>query len=91
MHTLLYCSYLGAALPLTTVISGDLANVFGGFVVQNPLNLGAITTEDEFNREVVRLVLMFVYIGLGTMVAVYFSSVLWIITGERITRRIRGY
>jgi ATP-binding cassette subfamily B (MDR/TAP) protein 1 len=36
-------------------------------------------------------VLDFVYLGIGVIFASYVASVSWIITGVRITRRIRGY
>ena len=68
---------------------GDLTNVFGGFVIEHPLNLAALPSVDEFNHDVARLCLDFVYLGVGTIVAVYLSCAFWIVTGERISRRIR--
>ena len=70
---------------------GNLANVFGAFAIQGALNLGPGLSTAEFNSKVSRLSLDFVYLGIGVMVAIYLSSVFWIITGERITRRIREY
>jgi ATP-binding cassette, subfamily B (MDR/TAP), member 1 len=33
----------------------------------------------------------FVYIGLGVLTSVYIANVCWIVSGERISRRIRSY
>jgi len=37
------------------------------------------------------LALDLVYIGIGVLVSTYVGNVLWIISGERISRRIREY
>jgi len=37
------------------------------------------------------LALDLVYIGIGVLVTTYVGNVLWIISGERISRRIRQY
>ena len=82
---------LGAALPLTTIIMGNLANVIGGFTIQNALNVAAINSVSEFNYQVSQLALKCTYIGIGVLVGNYVACVSWITTGERITRRIREY
>jgi len=38
-----------------------------------------------------KLALDLVYIGIGVLVSTYVGNVLWIISGERISRRIREY
>jgi len=76
---------------LTVVILGNLTNVFGGFAVKGSPNIQTIPSVDTFNYEVRRRLLDFVYLGIGVTFASYIAAVSWIVTGERISRRIRGY
>lgn len=77
-------------MPLMAVVFGDLLNTFGGLQPGAP-GIVAIPTEDAFNRQISRLCLDFVYIGIGILVAMFFGSLSWTISGERISRRIRKY
>jgi len=69
---------------------GNLTNVFGGYAVPGALGVAPISLLSEFQRQVSQLALDFVYIGVGVFVAWYISNASWIISGDRITRRIQG-
>ena len=77
-------------MPLMAVVFGDLTNVFGGLQPGAP-GIPTITTEAEFNSEVSKNSLQFAYIGIGVVVTMFFGSLSWTISGDRISRRIRGY
>jgi hypothetical protein len=76
-------------MPLTFVVFGDLTNSFGGLQGDAP---GEITfsTMYDFNKKITSSILDFVYIGLGVLGATFFGSWFWTLSGERISRRIRG-
>ncbi|KAM0324384.1 hypothetical protein ACHAQA_008165 [Verticillium albo-atrum] len=73
----------GAALPLMTVIFGNLQNVFQDYFVNQKL------TRSDFNDELAKLVLYFVYLAIGEFVVSYVSTVGFIYTGEHISAQIR--
>jgi len=72
----------GAALPLMTVIFGQLTGIF------NDLNSGALTPA-EFSSELAHFVLYFLYLAIGEFVTVYISTVGFIYTGEHVSGKIR--
>lgn len=72
----------GAALPLFTILFGQLASSFQGIF------LGTISF-DDFNSQLVKYVLYFVYIGIASFVAIYVSTVSFIYSGEHISQKIR--
>ncbi|KAI1661901.1 P-loop containing nucleoside triphosphate hydrolase protein [Daldinia decipiens] len=74
----------GAALPLMTVIFGNLQNSFQGFF------LGTVGY-DAFMDEMVTLVLYFVYLAIGEFVTIYIATVGFIYTGEHISAKIREH
>lgn len=74
----------GAALPLMTVIFGNLAGDFNGYA-------GGLTTHAEFEHTITHMVLYFVYIGIAEFVTVYISTVGFIYTGEHISGKIRTH
>ncbi|KAK7429987.1 hypothetical protein QQZ08_003376 [Neonectria magnoliae] len=74
----------GAALPLMTVIFGNLQGIFQDYFT-------GLKTYDEFTDELVNFVLYFVYLGVGEFVAVYISTVGFIYTGEHISAKIREH
>lgn len=74
----------GAAMPLMTVIFGNLQGTFQDY------GLGK-TTKSEFNHEMVKYVLYFVYLAIGEFVCVYISTVGFIYTGEHISAKIREH
>jgi ATP-binding cassette, subfamily B (MDR/TAP), member 1 len=74
----------GAALPLMTVIFGNLAGDFNGY-------FGGITSHAEFEHTITHMVLYFVYIGIAEFVTVYISTVGFIYTGEHISGKIRSH
>ncbi|KAK2003654.1 ABC transporter [Colletotrichum falcatum] len=75
---------VGAALPLMTVVFGNLQGTFQDFFA------GAITRH-EFNQEMANLVLYFVYLAIGVFVCQYVSTVGFIYTGEHISAKIREH
>jgi ATP-binding cassette, subfamily B (MDR/TAP), member 1 len=81
----------GAALPLMTVVFGNLTNVFGGFGTPGATTVQSVPSASEFNSLVTKNALYFVYIGIGVLVAAFTGTLFWTLSGERISRRIRGY
>ncbi|KAK2935711.1 AAA ATPase domain [Fusarium oxysporum f. sp. vasinfectum] len=75
----------GAALPLMTVVFGNLQGVFQDFFVNRTL------TSSAFNDKLVEFVLYFVYLGIGEFIVVYISTVGFIWTGENIAGKIRSH
>lgn len=76
----------GAALPLMTVVFGNLQGTFQDYFMP-----GSTVTYDEFVGELSRLVLYFVYLAIGEFVASYISTVGFIYTGEHISAKIREH
>lgn len=72
----------GAALPLMTVVFGQLAGQFNGFFQ------GTIS-HAQFESKIAHMVLYFVYIGIAEFVTIYISTVGFIYTGEHISGKIR--
>lgn len=72
----------GAALPLMTVIFGQLAGTFQG------LFLGTLD-QSSFNSQLVHFVLYFVYLGIGEFVTTYIYTVGFIYIGEHMTGKVR--
>lgn len=74
----------GAALPLMTVVFGNLAGEFNGYFA------GTISRA-EFNHTIAHMVLYFVYIGIAEFITIYISTVGFIYTGEHISGKIRWH
>lgn len=74
----------GAALPLMTVIFGNLQNTFQGFF------LGTVSY-DDFMGEMTSLVLYFIYLAIGEFITIYVATVGFIYTGEHISAKIREH
>ncbi|KAI1398447.1 P-loop containing nucleoside triphosphate hydrolase protein [Hypoxylon fuscum] len=74
----------GAALPLMTVIFGNLQNTFQSYF------LGTVTY-DDFMGQMSSLVLYFVYLAIGEFVTIYVATVGFIYTGEHISAKIREH
>jgi hypothetical protein len=72
-------------MPLMVVIFGNLTNTFGDVV--NPDSFDP----SSFTSQVSHYALQFVYLGIGVLAASFLGVFLWTVTGERISRRIRGY
>lgn len=72
----------GAALPLMTVVFGQLAGEFQGFFL-------GTTSPSSFTHTLDHMVLYFVYLAIAEFVTIYISTVGWIYTGEHISGRIR--
>ncbi|KAG1370985.1 ABC transporter B family member 4 [Cocos nucifera] len=69
----------GLALPLMTILFGDLIQSFGG----------ASDIHDVVHR-VSKVALKFVYLAIGSGVASFFQVACWMATGERQAARIRN-
>lgn len=76
----------GAALPLMTVIFGNLQGIF-----QNYFFSGGRQTYDEFVAELGKYVLYFVYLAIGEFIVTYICTVGFIYTGEHISAKIREH
>ncbi|KAH8602394.1 P-loop containing nucleoside triphosphate hydrolase protein [Bisporella sp. PMI_857] len=74
----------GAALPLMTVVFGQLAGEFNGF-------FQGTKSQSELSDTIVDMVLYFVYIGIAEFVTVYISTVGFIYVGEHISGKIRAH
>ncbi|KAL5326481.1 hypothetical protein ACEPPN_004167 [Leptodophora sp. 'Broadleaf-Isolate-01'] len=74
----------GAALPLMTVIFGNLAGQFNGY-------FAGTTSRSDFNDTIAHNVLYFIYIGIAEFVTIYISTVGFIYTGEHISGKIRAH
>jgi ATP-binding cassette subfamily B (MDR/TAP) protein 1 len=74
----------GAALPLMTVIFGNLAGEFNGY-------FAGTTSRAQFDHTISHMVLYFVYIGIAEFVTIYISTVGFIYTGEHISGKIRWH
>lgn len=72
----------GAALPLMTVIFGNLAGQFQGLFLNT-------VPSGEFDKILAHNVLYFVYLAIGEFATVYISTVGFIYTGEHISGKIR--
>lgn len=82
---------LGAALPLMTILIGNLTNVLGAIDSPGAHGIESLSSVEEFHTKVSHQALILVFIGIAVFVATYVGTVCWIITGERISRRIRMY
>lgn len=77
-------------MPLTAVVFGGLTNIFAG-LEPGALGVVNIPTVAAFNSQISKQALNFVYIGIVVLASMFFGSLFWTISGERISRRIRGY
>lgn len=75
----------GAAMPLMTIIFGNLQGTF-----QDYFNNTGVTYK-EFQDEMTKYVLYFVYLALGEFVVTYICTVGFIYTGEHISAKIREH
>ncbi|KYK57772.1 hypothetical protein DCS_04785 [Drechmeria coniospora] len=76
----------GAALPLMTVIFGNLQDTF-----QQYFYSGGQMTYDDFISEMTKYVLYFVYLAIGEFVVTYICTVGFIYVGEHISAKIREH
>ncbi|KAK7952571.1 P-loop containing nucleoside triphosphate hydrolase protein [Apiospora aurea] len=74
----------GAALPLMTVIFGNLQGTFQGYF------LGQVTYEAYMDK-MTSLVLYFIYLAIGEFVTIYVATVGFIYTGEHVSAKIREH
>ncbi|KAH6888629.1 P-loop containing nucleoside triphosphate hydrolase protein [Thelonectria olida] len=74
----------GAALPLMTVVFGNLQGVFQDYFLGKQ-------TYDEFTDKLVDYVLYFVYLGVAEFIVTYISTVGFIYVGEHISAKIREH
>lgn len=74
----------GAALPLMTVIFGNLQGIFQDYFT-------GLKTYHEFTNELSHFVLYFIYLAVGEFVTTYICTVGFIYTGEHISAKIREH
>lgn len=74
----------GAALPLMTVIFGNLQGIFQDYFT-------GLKTYHEFTSELSHFVLYFIYLAVGEFVTTYICTVGFIYTGEHISAKIREH
>ena len=74
----------GAALPLMTVIFGQLAGKFNGY------SAGTVS-HSSFEHTISHMVLYLIYIGIAEFITIYISTVGFIYTGEHISGKIRAH
>ncbi|TDZ29406.1 Leptomycin B resistance protein pmd1 [Colletotrichum spinosum] len=79
---------VGAALPLMTVIFGNLQGTFQDYFNDFPPSPKA---QSDFKSTMAGLVLYFVYLAIGVFIAQYVSTVGFIYTGEHISAKIREH
>lgn len=73
----------GAVMPLMTIIFGNLAGTFQGYLYEHTV------THQEFNAKIAHLVLYFVYLAIGEFITIYVATVGFIYSGEHIAGKIR--
>ncbi|KAI9744292.1 MAG: GTPase-activating protein [Claussenomyces sp. TS43310] len=73
----------GAALPLMTVIFGQLAGKFNGFFS------GAIS-HSSFTHTIAHMIPYLIYIAIAEFITIYISTVGFIYTGEHISGKVRA-
>ncbi|KAL2017679.1 hypothetical protein VTK56DRAFT_1839 [Thermocarpiscus australiensis] len=76
----------GAALPLMTVVFGNLQGIFQDYFMP-----GTTVTYDDFVGQLSHMVLYFVYLAIGEFVTAYIATVGFIYTGEHISAKIREH
>jgi ATP-binding cassette subfamily B (MDR/TAP) protein 1 len=74
----------GAALPLMTIVFGQLTGTFNGF-------FQGTTSPAELSHTIAHMVLYFLYLGIAEFVTVYISTVGFIYTGEHISGKLRAH
>jgi hypothetical protein len=72
------------------VIFGNLTNLFGGITNPGSSTVTNISSDSAFNGLVSKAALQFVYLGISILAASFLGVFIWTVTGERISRRIRG-
>lgn len=73
-----------------TLLIGNMINLFAAISSPDAIGIPHVTIE-EYHKEIRRISLNFVYIGVAVFFAGYVGTVCWILAGERISRRIRMY
>jgi len=72
------------------VVFGNLTNAFGGISNPGSSTVTTIHSASDFTSQVSHFALQFVYLGLSVLAASFLGVYLWTVTGERVSRRIRG-
>lgn len=74
-------AYTGAILPVSIVIFGRLIRTVGQ----------STTGSSDLLDQTHSTILIMVYLGTSVLVAAYFASCFWIITGERQTKKVSDW
>ncbi|KAJ2974997.1 hypothetical protein NQ176_g5761 [Zarea fungicola] len=75
----------GAALPLMTIIFGNLQKTFQTFFFTDHM------TYNQFQNELTKFVVYYVYLAVGEFIVTYVCTVGFIYTGEHIAAKIREH
>ncbi|KAM0254839.1 hypothetical protein ACHAQJ_006380 [Trichoderma viride] len=76
----------GAAIPLMTVLFGNLQHVFQEYFYSQGL-----MTYDQFVHKLSHFILYFIYLAIGEFIVTYICTVGFIYTGEHIAAKIREH
>ncbi|RZC89153.1 hypothetical protein C5167_030848 [Papaver somniferum] len=77
----------GVAMPLMTVLLGDLIDSFGQSDNKNTVR---VVSKCQLSDCIFLVALNFVYLGIGAGVVSFFQVACWMVTGERQASRIRS-
>jgi ATP-binding cassette subfamily B (MDR/TAP) protein 1 len=90
LHTVGFFSAIGAgaALPLMTLVFGELVNVFNEWG-QVDADGNPLVTPHQFRQEINKNALWFVYLFIGKFVLVYLHTTCFTIAATRMTRGLR--
>lgn len=72
----------GAAMPLMTVVFGQLTGTFSTF-------FNGVGSAETLSREINHLTLYFVYLAIGEFITIYIATAGFIYTGEHVSSKIR--
>ncbi|CAO3700743.1 unnamed protein product [Rhizopus stolonifer] len=82
LTAIIFSTAIGAMMPVSIIVFGKFMAAIGN----------AISSQDyqTLVLEAHPLVLIYVYMGTGVLVAAYIAQCFWVLTGENQVRRIRG-
>jgi ABC-type multidrug transport system fused ATPase/permease subunit len=77
----IFSAGIGAMQPVSIIIFGEFMGTIGEAMMQQDF--------EKLARDSHPLILTFVYMGTGVLVAAYIANCFWVLTGENQVRRIR--
>ncbi|KAI9282201.1 P-loop containing nucleoside triphosphate hydrolase protein [Sporodiniella umbellata] len=76
-----FSASIGAMMPVSTIMFGRLIGTLGKSIASG--SYSSLATDAH------SIVLIYVYMGIGVMIAAYIAQCFWVLTGENQVRRIR--